>query len=203
MSKKNKKLAKSVAPKAVKAPKPPKNVVPRKKYTWTERALMRAEKAGKLLNRLAITIASAKPPGFDELYTYVPETPTTGPVLCGGLGVAYEVSQSLLSRLAELPGDFAPKYKRNSQTLAIGSTIGVSEEHATADVFAHIPADLFELGTILGEDGKSNWLIKCTDNVVRTIRKMYVEAVDEGGEDEQTDEDNTDEQLDDEDTDDE
>lgn len=175
MSKKNKKLAKSVVPKAVKPPKPEKTaVVSRKTYTWTERALMRAEKAGRLLNRLAITIASAQPVGFEELHAY-DAAPS------GSLGLAYEVTQSLMTRLAALPGDFEPKYKRTSTALAVGATIGVADEHANDPVFTHIPAALFELAVIIDADGKQNWLVRCADGVVRTIRKVYVEAVSDDG----------------------
>lgn len=204
MSKKSKKTAKSTVVKTA-APKPPKPeieraVVSRKTYTWTERALMRAEKAGRLINRLAITIASAKPPGFDELFVYVPETPTSGPLLGGSLGIAYEVTQSILTRLAALPGDFKPPVKKQHKSgVEVGSTVGVAAEHENNDVFAHIPAALFELAKVLGEDGKVNWLVKCTDGVVRTIRKMYVEPVSEEDESaDSEDEDTDDEQLDDE-----
>ncbi len=169
MSRKNKKLARStpkVAPKVARADNPNKKT--RAKLPWQARALLRCTRAGKLIAVLGKSITRAAPPTIDAADLEL---------LAAGL----KTLEVVMGKVAALPADFKPKRTSGSGSrsgVEIGSTVGVKEDARDNPLFEHIPADTFELAVVLGEDGKQNWLVRCADGAVRTVRKLLVEPVD-------------------------
>lgn len=155
-------------PKPAKTPKPsPFGSGPRTTRTWVERQLLRAQRACKQIGNLSKSIASGKPPVFGEVV-----------VTTAGLDEAFTFVAAVEAQLGLLPADWKPKRAQvNRSGIEIGSTIGVKDDSRKDPVFQFIDADLYEMAQVVASDGAQNWLVKCTDGIIRTIRKMMVEAV--------------------------
>lgn len=140
---------------------------PRVQRTWVERNVLRAQRACKQILTLCKSLDRGKPPTFMTL-----------PATLSGLAEAHKFLDSIGAGVAALPADWKPKRRQvNRAGVAIGDKIGVTEEARKDVLFKFLKADDFENAEILAEDGKQNWLVKCDNGQVRTIRKMFVELV--------------------------
>lgn len=181
MSNKNKKLKRATAPKSAKpvkaSPAPNPNKTERKKYTWCERILVRVERAESQASLVKAMIESGKPPGFTDLEAL-------------SLKDAIDTLGAVKAQLAALPGDFKPKRASQGSRsgVAIGTKVGVTDEGLKDPIFKHISADLYENAIVVDADGKQNWLVKCVDGVMRTIRKALLEPIDDDATDDDVEE---------------
>lgn len=188
-SKSNNAAKPAAAPKPPAADKPSNPNKPvRAKLPWRERQLLRCERASRLISALGRSCSNAKPPGIEASHLAGFATVQDGEATRAADGTPVAFLTMIATVLAGVPADFKPKRASGSRTgIEIGSTIGVKDDALALDdakpYFAAFPAALFEGAKVLGDDGM-NWIVACTDDVTRVIRKRYVELVDLTADDE-------------------
>jgi hypothetical protein len=151
-----------MAKKKAAAPKAPKTTptAPRApKASWTTKQRERVNKLRAGVQRLAGFYKKAQPPGVGAASTALHEI---------------DVRLDALSQNLAALGDWKPKARAAGKP-GQGDKVQIKLEHASAPLFAVIPPAVFSGAEIVGEDGKTNWIVRCSDNHTRTISKRYVE----------------------------
>lgn len=166
-NKKTKKKYKAAA--ADTASRQPKHLqnLTRAKRSWKERAILRCSRSLRMLGALNKSLVSVKPDGILEQHFT-------------NLAFALGEINTIGGVLTLLPDDFQPKRVSTGSRsgVELGGEIKIRTECLEDPIFKFLPAAMFAGAVVVAEDGKQNWLVKCIDGSVRTIRKLYVEPMD-------------------------